>query len=67
MCAVLNWLFAGGGAFLFRGGYGQTEQISMPVRRSPMQEQMAEALLAVWESSQNFLHGINLWQIAGKN
>ena len=69
MCARLNWFFAGRRCvFLFkRGSDGQTEQISMPVHRSPTQERMAEALLAVWESRQNFLHGINLRQIAGKN
>lgn len=69
MCALLNWFLPVGGAFFLfkRGGDGQIEQISMPVHRSPTQERMAEALLAVWESRQNFLHGINLRQIAGKN
>ena len=68
MCALLNWFFAGRRCvFLFkRGSDGQTEQISMPVHRSPTQERMAEALLAVWGSRQNAPHGQIIRQNAGK-
>ena len=69
MCALLNWFFAGGRCvFAFkRGGDGQLSGEVCSVRCLPTQERMTEALLAVWESRQNFLHGINLRQIAGKN